>query len=244
MSAGWPRVVVLCYHGLSDDWPDETAVAPSRFTEQVVSFLRRGYRGATFTEALTAPPSSKVLAVTFDDAATSVRRMALPPLEALGVPATVFVPTDYPDSGKPMSWPGIDRWLGGPHEHELECMGWEQLADLAARGWEIGSHTCSHPLLSSLEDDELERELVESRLECERRLGAPCHSLAYPYGETDPRLARAARDAGYLCAGTLPVAAARPLPLLWPRVGVYRDENARRVRLRALRRAIGAARRL
>ena len=34
-------------------------------------------------------------------------------LAALGrttLPATVFVPTDYPDSGRPMGWPGYDRW--------------------------------------------------------------------------------------------------------------------------------------
>lgn len=242
MSATGAKVVVLCYHGLSDTWPDETAVEPARLIEQVESFLRRGYRAATFTEALTAPSAEKVLAITFDDAATSVRRYALPPLEALGVPATVFVPTEYPDSGAPMSWSGLEPWLGGPHEGELACMGWEQLADLADRGWEIGSHTRSHPLLSKLGDAELERELAGSKDDCEQRLGRPCLSLAYPYGESDGRLARAARAAGYLCASTVPVGPARPLPLLWPRVGVYRGESARRVRLRAWRRALGAAR--
>jgi peptidoglycan/xylan/chitin deacetylase (PgdA/CDA1 family) len=235
-----PRIVVLCYHGLSDTWPDETAVSPRLFGEQVEAFLRRGYRGATFTEALTAPSAAKLLVVSFDDAAESVHRLAAPLLEALGVPGTVFVPTAYPDRGEAMSWSGLDRWVGGPHEAELGCMSWEQLGELAARGWEIGSHTHSHPLLSSLDDDELERELVVSKRECEEHLGSPCTSLAYPYGVADARVARAAREAGYLVAATVPVTPTPPLPLLWPRVGVYRGESARRVMLRALRRALGA----
>lgn len=241
MNGADARIVVLGYHGLSGSWPDETAVAPARFAAQVEAFLRRGYRGATFTEALTAPPPGKVLAITFDDAATSVRRHALPFLEALGVPATVFVPTAFPDSGRPMDWAGLDRWVGGPHEPELECMSWAQLDDLAGRGWEIGSHSHEHPLLSSLDEERLEQELAGSKRECERRLGIPCHSLAYPYGERDARLARAARAAGYLTAATLPTLPAAPLPLLWPRVGVYRGDGAGRVRARVRRRALGAA---
>lgn len=236
-----PGLVVLCYHGLSDSWPDDTAVTPARFAEQVESFLRRGYRGATFTEALTAPPAERTFVVTFDDAAESVLRLAAPLLDGLGVPGTIFVPSDYPDSGRPMSWAGIDRWLGGEHEPELECLGWEPLRELAGRGWEMGSHTCSHPLLTELGDAELARELAESKRECERRLGRRCDSLAYPYGIADARVARAAREAGYLVAATVPVAPVASLPLLWPRVGVYRGDSPRRVMLRARRRAWGAA---
>lgn len=236
-----PGLVVLCYHGLSDSWPDDTAVAPERFAAQVESFLRRGYRGATFTAALTVPSAPRTLVVTFDDAAESVLRLAAPLLAEMDVPGTVFVPTDYPDSGRPMSWAGIDRWLGGDHEPELECLGWDRLGELAESGWEVGSHTRSHPLLPELDDDALARELVESKRECERRLGRSCHSLAYPYGIADARVAHAAREAGYGVAATVPVAPVAPLPLLWPRVGVYRGDSPRRVMLRARRRALGAA---
>lgn len=241
MSVLDPSLVVLCYHGISETWPDDTAVTPESFVAQVESFLQRGYRGATFTEALTAPPAARTVVVTFDDAAESVLRLAAPVLEELGVPGTIFVPSDYPDSGRPMSWAGIDRWLGGEHEPELECLGWERLGELAERGWEMGSHTCSHPLLPELDDAELARELVESKRECERRLGGRCSSIAYPYGIADARVARAAREAGYLVAATVPVAPVESLPLLWPRVGVYRGDSPRRVMLRARRRALGAA---
>lgn len=79
-----------------------------------------------------------------------------------------------------MAWPSIDRWLGGPHESELAPMDWEQLDTLAAAGWEIGSHTVSHPKLSELGDDRLAEELGESKTACEEALEVPCTSVAYP----------------------------------------------------------------
>lgn len=231
--------LVLCYHGISEDWPDETAVTPAAFAEQVESLLARGYRGATLTDALTAPRHAKTLVVTFDDAVTSVDVHARPVLDRLGVPATVFVPTDVAGSGAPMAWDGLDRWVGGPHEPELACMGWDRLRELADAGWEIGSHTCSHPRLTTLPDDRLDAELVESKAECERRLGRTCHSIAYPYSDVDARVARATRAAGYSVGVTVPLLPTASLPLLWSRVGVYRGDSARRLWLRARRRELG-----
>jgi peptidoglycan/xylan/chitin deacetylase (PgdA/CDA1 family) len=226
-------LVVLCYHGVSDSWPAGTTVRPADLEEQLADFLRRGYRGATFAEALTNPPAERTLVVTFDDAHTSVGELAAPILAELGIPATVYVPTDFPDSGRPMGWDGYDMWLGTEHEPELACMGWDRLRELAASGWEIGSHTCSHPRLSQLEQAEITSELTESRRECESRIAAPCLSLAYPYGDFDERAVQAARDAGYRFAATIPRGPEPPLPLRWPRVGVYLGEGAGRVRWRS-----------
>jgi peptidoglycan/xylan/chitin deacetylase (PgdA/CDA1 family) len=232
-------LVVLCYHGVSDSWPDDTAVTPSAFAAQVRHFVERKYRSATFTEVVEKVPAGRTVVVTFDDAATSVLDHAKPVLDELGLRGTVFVPTDYPDSGRPMSWAGLDRWVGGEYEAELECMGWSQLRELADAGWEIGSHTCSHPHLEDLEDEELDRELRESKLRCEEALDRPCTSVAYPYGNGDPRVAAAAGAAGYSAAATVPVKSAAPSPLLWPRVGAYRGDDARRVWLRSRKRRLG-----
>lgn len=232
-------LVVLCYHGISGSWPDDTAVAPAAFAAQVRWFVDRGYRGATFTEVVEEVPAGRTVAVTFDDAPTSVLERAKPVLDELNLPGTVFVPTDYPDSGRPMSWAGLDRWVGGEHEEELACMGWDELRGLADAGWEIGSHTCSHPHLEELDDRALERELRESKDRCETFIGRPCTSIAYPYGHGDPRVAAATGTAGYAAAATVPVTSARPSSLLWPRVGAYRGDDARRVWLRSRRRRLG-----
>ena len=76
-------------------------------------------------------------------------------------------------------------------------------------GWEVGSHTRSHPRLSQVEDDaELADELEGSRRVCEERLGRPCQSIAYPYGDHDERVVAAAGRAGYRYGLTLPDAPA------------------------------------
>jgi peptidoglycan/xylan/chitin deacetylase (PgdA/CDA1 family) len=131
-----------------------------------------------------------------------------------------------------MRWPGIDEWSGGPHEHELNGCTWHEIADLAEAGWEIGSHTRTHPRLTSLSDHEVRTELVDSRAECEDRLGRPCRSLAYPYGDHDERIVRAARPAGYVAAGTLPGRFETTEPLRYPRLFVSRADNRLRFALK------------
>jgi peptidoglycan/xylan/chitin deacetylase (PgdA/CDA1 family) len=223
------ELLVLCYHGVSESWPAETTVTPADFESHMTYLVERGYAGSTFSEALTAPPGDRTVVVTFDDAHLSVLEHAVPVLERLGMPATMFVPTDYPDSGRLLAWEGCDVWLGTEHEHELRCMGWDDLRALAAAGWEIGSHSCSHPRLKRLDDERLAAELTASRLECERRLGVPCRSFAYPRGSCDDRLARAARDSGYLFAAAVAHGPAPQLPYRWPRLALRRGEGRRRL---------------
>ncbi len=100
------------------------------------------------------------MAVTFDDAYASIVDSAYPILARLGVPGTVFVPTDFPDRREPMYWPERSsgstvptRTSSWPARHQLQR--------LAEAGLEIASHTRSHPNLTSLSDKELQAELTQ-----------------------------------------------------------------------------------
>ena len=221
-------VLVLCYHAVSDSWPADLAISEQLLARQLEFLTRRGDRGATFSEALVSPPSRRTLAVTFDDAYRSTLTRGKPVLDRFGLPATVFVPTAFPDRAGPMSWPGIDQWRGGPHEAELTPMSWHELASLANDGWEIGSHTVSHPHLTELDDGRLEAELLESRAACGRAIGVPCHSLAYPYGDVDQRVVAATGSAGYVTAAALPARLHRSRRLEWPRIGAYSIDTSAR----------------
>jgi peptidoglycan/xylan/chitin deacetylase (PgdA/CDA1 family) len=226
-------VLVLCYHGVSTTWPAPTTVTPDHLEDHLSALVRLGYRGATFQDALTAPTERKTLVVTFDDALRSVLERAFPILSRLNLPATVFVPTTHAGGGMPAAWPGHEVWMGTEHERELDCMSWDELRRLAQSGWEVGSHTRSHPRLTQLDDRALRDELAGSKSDCEAQLERRCDSLAYPYSDCDARVVRATREAGYLVAATVPLGPREPLPLQWPRVGAYRDEQASRILLRA-----------
>jgi peptidoglycan/xylan/chitin deacetylase (PgdA/CDA1 family) len=224
--------LVLCYHAVSETFPAALSITPARFEAHLALLARRGYRGATFSEAAAAPAGERVVAITFDDAYRSVGTLGLPLLAARGWPATMFAPSDHVGSDRAMRWPGIDQWHGGPHEDELLPMGWEELRALEREGWEVGSHTCSHPHLTQLGDEDLVRELRDSRAACAEGLGHDVDTIAYPYGDVDDRVVAATRAAGYRLAAALPSRMHAVSDLRWPRIGIYHGDDERRFALK------------
>jgi peptidoglycan/xylan/chitin deacetylase (PgdA/CDA1 family) len=242
-------VMVLCYHAVSPDWNADLSVTPEALDRHVGFLLRRGWRAMTFTDAVLRRGRGRVFAITFDDAFASVGTLAVPILDRHGVPATVFAPTAFMDRGAHLEWPGVEQWKESSFAGELAAMAWSDLRALADAGWEIGSHTCTHPHLTTLDDPKLREELIASRERCEQALGRPCRSIAYPYGDVDARVAAAAAAAGYETGAKLGADLIDGGPLLCPRVGIYHPDGWGRFRLkvsgpvRRLRRS-GAAHRM
>jgi peptidoglycan/xylan/chitin deacetylase (PgdA/CDA1 family) len=227
-------VLVLCYHAVSETWSADLSIAPKQLEAQITQLLRAGYEPVTFSNAVSRG-SGRLLAVTFDDAFASTLELGKPILDRLGVPGTVFAVSNFAETGDPLRWDGINHWSDGPFGHELRSLQWAHLRAMANAGWEIGSHTCSHPNLTQCTDEELTRELVQSRAACERGLERPCTSIAYPYGRTDERVVAATARAGYACAAALPSRWHRAHPLCWPRVGVYNRDQPWRFMLKTSR---------
>jgi peptidoglycan/xylan/chitin deacetylase (PgdA/CDA1 family) len=225
-------VLVLCYHAVSPTWAASLSVTPEELERQLRLLVRRGWRGATFRDAVLRPPWRRTLAVTFDDAFLSVLELAQPIMAQLDLPGTVFAPTSFIDQRMPLMWQGIDHWATTPDAPELRSMSWEDLHRLLDQGWEVGSHTRTHPRLSKLDDEALEAELEGSRQELEQHLNDSCDSLAYPYGDVDQRVVAKARAAGYRCAAGLSSSLAPLGPHRFPRVGIYHEDPGWRYRLK------------
>jgi peptidoglycan/xylan/chitin deacetylase (PgdA/CDA1 family) len=169
--------------------------------------------------------------VTFDDAFTSVWN-AVPILERLGVPATVFACSGYADDPRPLGVPELADELHARAE-ELRTMSWDELRQLGEHGIAVEAHTVSHPHLPRLSDDELENELESSKRRLEEELGKPCRLLAYPFGDCDDRVRAAARASGYEAAFGLPGDPTGGDRFDVFRVGVWHGESARRVAFKA-----------
>lgn len=129
----------------------------------------------------------RAVALTFADNYAGFYERAWPLLRERGIPVAMFVHTSMVGSRQ-----------GRPK------MTWEQLRELADTGLvTVGSQTVSHPKdLAQLTDEQVAREMVESKLALERELGRPCLYVAYPNGKFDQRSVEAARSAGYLMAFT------------------------------------------
>lgn len=86
------------------------------------------------------------------------------------------------------------------------CMGWEELAGLAADPLiTIGAHTVSHPFLAKCDAEAARSEMTESRFMIEARLGVRPGHFAYPVGAPDaagPREFALAAQVGYKTAVT------------------------------------------
>src|SRR5439155_11323395 len=78
---------------------------------------------------------------------------------------------------------------------------WDQLREMADSGLvEIGSHTKTHPILSSISHEESARELRESRAEIEAGIRRAVRSFCFPNGGREdyrPSQVRQIQEAGY-----------------------------------------------
>lgn len=105
----------------------------------------------------------------------------------------------------------LEQLVGGQPGADL-MLNAEMVADLDRAGVEIGAHTISHPILTSLDDDSARLEITGGKQELEEILGKPVRLFAYPNGKVgkdfDQRHVGMAREAGYAAAFTTAVGAA------------------------------------
>jgi peptidoglycan/xylan/chitin deacetylase (PgdA/CDA1 family) len=87
------------------------------------------------------------------------------------------------------------------------CMTWGQIGELAKNPLvTIGAQSVSHPVMTKVTAQQLDRELRMSRSVIESAIGISPTHFAFPFGQAataGPREFQAARDAGYLTAMTL-----------------------------------------
>jgi peptidoglycan/xylan/chitin deacetylase (PgdA/CDA1 family) len=77
---------------------------------------------------------------------------------------------------------------------------WDEVRAMHQGGIAMGSHTVSHPILSTLSDDRCREELLESKRSIERAIDSPVTGFAYPNGteaDFDDGTKKLLRDAGY-----------------------------------------------
>ena len=195
-------VIALMYHRVGsagNAWEARYAISPERFEAHMLALARQGHCAVPL-EALSewleggAPLPAGAFVLTFDDGFRGVREHALPVLEQLRWPFTVFLVSNLVG--------GEDVWTraSNPDRVTYPLLNVEEILDMQRRGVSFHSHTCNHASLPSLDDDQLMRELAESRAALQHLLGRQVDYLAYPFGHLDERVTAATRSAGYRAA--------------------------------------------
>ena len=193
-------LVVLLYHRVGGRSTSAVDLPLGLFTEQMEELAASG-GVVSLDEALPLlaspePPAGPPrVAITFDDGTGDFAELAVPVLDRLRLPATLYLATAPVEDGRPFS-------------PDADPLSWSALADAVATGVvDVGSHTHSHVLLDRLDPAQVGEELDRSIGLIEERLGRRPRHFAYPKALPGSPAADAAvrsRFASAAIAGTRP----------------------------------------
>jgi N-acetylglucosaminyl-diphospho-decaprenol L-rhamnosyltransferase len=176
------RIVILYYHSL-----------PSKFR---ANFGRQLDMIAARWNVVPADYSGPALgghsvAITFDDAYTSVLDNAIPELLARRMPATIFVPV-----GALGRSPGWDMEEGCADSGEIVASA-DALRSVTSDLVQLGAHSLTHPHLPCVSVEEARVEIHGCREQMRNVIGIDPAVFAFPYGECDASAVELCREAGY-----------------------------------------------
>jgi peptidoglycan/xylan/chitin deacetylase (PgdA/CDA1 family) len=193
------------YHQVSPEPPpsfSDWVVSPDTFGRQMRWLAASGYTAITLDTLRSnrvdgAALPRRPVVITFDDGFRDCLHYAAEVLQRFRFTATFFLVAGL--VGQP------SRWLLRECGLELPLAGWSAIRELARDGFEFGTHSLTHPRLATLPEEDIRRELQQSRGIVEEALGRQVVHLAYPFGSVDDRVRRLALEAGYATACTVEV---------------------------------------
>ena len=181
------KIPILMYHYIRDfnDPNDKIginlSVSPSNFSNELDKIQKAGYETITFRDILSKSIPAKPIILTFDDGYEDFYQNALPVLKSHQMKAVSFV---------------IFEKQGGDY------MTANQIKELESDGVEVGSHTLSHPDLTTVSQDKAKTEIGESKTKLENLIGKTIISFCYPSGKVNDAVEKITKDDGYLFATT------------------------------------------
>ena len=187
------QVPIFMYHHVTNS-PilSEYYVPPDKFDQEMKLLHDWGYTTITTSMLVTAiakgaslPP--RPIIITFDDSWGSQYTNAFPVMQKYGFTGVLYTVVGY-----------INKPTGLPTDPTY--MTTDQIKEMAAAGWEIGSHTETHQNITIMTDDQLHFEIVQSRKDLEQELGVPILTFAYPFGGANSAVTDYVHFAGYIAA--------------------------------------------
>lgn len=168
-----PGVTILIYHRVGRLSQTETDLPTALFGEQM-EFLAQSGRVVTLDTAVRmlgedAPNTPNPIVITFDDGTGDFADHAMPVLDRLSLPATLYLATYFLEHARPFHGGGLP-------------MSWSAARDVLSTGLiTIGSHTHTHPRMDRLGFEAAAGELDRSVALIADRLAVRPEHFAYPY---------------------------------------------------------------
>lgn len=174
---------ILLYHRIAGETFDNRyQVSIPDFRAQMETLHELGYTTIPVSRLLDAllegsTLPEKPIVITFDDGHESVYKQAFPIMEEFGFSGVFYIVAnriyDVPD-----------------------FVNVEELKEMIAAGWEIGSHSYTHADLT-LNHDSAGYEIGQSKSDLKAALSTDIQTFAYPFGKIDPASAGKVIAYGY-----------------------------------------------
>ena len=179
------RAVVLCYHSVHPRLP--IASADPELFRRHLEWLSENCEVGTIEDVFEAAnrraserPRRPVVAITFDDGYEDNFTYAYPKLAEARMTATFFITAGLINRDPVV----VSRManLRGVAEAVLRPMSWDNVRELAAEDFTVGSHTYAHPNLARLGPGAALAEIERGKAIVEGQLEQPVRVFAYPFG--------------------------------------------------------------
>lgn len=174
---------ILMYHHIrdysnpNDQIGTNLSVSVASFINQLDEMKNEGYETITFEDIKKGEIPEQSIILTFDDGYDDFYYYAFPELQKRNMKATLFVITEF---------------IG-----ENGYMNESQILEVKRSGIEIGSHTLSHPDLTVLNKEQVDKEIRESKKYLEEMIGTQIISFCYPSGRFISETEILVENAGY-----------------------------------------------
>lgn len=111
-----PRIIILSYHRVVDDYFRPQMAVPPAVFEQQMNFIRENFKVISLDEALPflrgeTPLKEDAVVLTFDDGYRDNYTQAFPVLKKYSLPAAIFLTTDFIGTNRRLWWDEIDSLL-------------------------------------------------------------------------------------------------------------------------------------
>lgn len=190
---GRPSIFILCYHSISEDmWRHSVNL---KVFDKQLNYLVNKYYPITLEDVALYMEGKKEInkpsfVITIDDGYKDVlETKGL--FKTLNIEPAIFVLSNTQNADRKE----LDT--------NREFLSKKELWGLQKDGWIIGSHGATHADFQSLNNKEIEEEVINSKKNLEKELGIKIKYFSYPKGKYTKEVLKAVKKAGYDLALTM-----------------------------------------
>lgn len=178
-------VSVLCYHSISNS-PNRFSVSKRAFESEIKKISTHSIFISP-DKIMEGNSRKHAVVITFDDGYKDLLEV-IPLVKKYNIHPIAFI-LSHPEKANRKELGNTNTFLTT-----------DEIKRLYREGFQIGSHSATHTNLTTLSNEQLEFEIIQSKKTLEKKLGIPVKYFAYPKGYYNAKVIAVVKKAGYTAA--------------------------------------------